>query len=157
MNLCADCAQQAGIEDTENQNANVLSALKLFARHASARQLKSATPGSIDPGLKSVRCQSCGLSGEEFSQTGLLGCPDCYRAFGHTLKKDFQTFHRHMRHRGRGLHPVDSAAFAQTMELAKLRELLERAVHLENYEKAAALRDRIFSLEHGVRTGENQQ
>lgn len=150
VNLCASCAQQAGIEESGNHKTNLISALKFFAAKVGANQSAPEDKKQLDPSLKNRHCLTCGLTGEELARTGLLGCPACYHAFNEKLKKDFQTFHRHMRHHGRGLSPVDSALFAQNMALAKLRESLNHAVQVENYEEAAELRDRLFSLEHGV-------
>ncbi|MDT8391336.1 MAG: UvrB/UvrC motif-containing protein [Lentisphaeria bacterium] len=155
VNLCPACAQQAGFEETAHHQANVLSALKLFARKAGANP-HVAVDQPLEPALKGRRCQMCGTTGENLARDGLLGCPACYQTFADKLKQDFQRFHRHMRHHGRGLTAVDSNLFARSLERAKLRETLNHAVQMEHYEEAAKIRDRLFSLEHGVEKGDER-
>jgi protein arginine kinase activator len=90
------------------------------------------------------RCPTCGMGYAEFARTSLLGCPDCYRAFGAQLKPLLRRVHGADRHRGRApaRHPG-----ARPHEIARLRAELQDAVAREDYERAAALRDRLRAME----------
>jgi len=91
-------------------------------------------------------CQSCGLSLAQFRQTGLLGCADCYDAFGEPLASIIEKEQAgHCGHIGkrpkRGGGGIDVARLRQHL----LRQL-EEAVAAEQYERAAKLRDQLLSL-----------
>ncbi len=96
---------------------------------------------SLDP----ETCRRCGWSFGNFRQTGLLGCPQCYRSFEVPLKDILRRVHGSNEHIGKVYERVD--LFVAEEEVDSLKEELEEAVELEDFEKAAALRDRIQNLE----------
>lgn len=91
-------------------------------------------------------CQTCGLTLPQFRQSGLLGCADCYDAFGEPLAAIIEKEQAgHCGHVGkrprRGGGGIDLARIRQ-----RLMRQLEEAVAAEQYERAAKLRDQLLSL-----------
>lgn len=91
-------------------------------------------------------CPACGLTYREFSRRGLLGCGECYDAFGQVLPPVLRRVHGNIRHEGKV--PAHLEAWqAARREMNRLRAKLEEAVSNERYEEAAQLRDELRSLE----------
>jgi len=82
---------------------------------------------------------------------GRLGCPDCYVAFTTQLRPLLRKAHGASAHCGRVPKELPSVR-EERRELRQLRADLDRAIRREEFEKAAALRDRIQKLEEGVRS-----
>ncbi len=91
-------------------------------------------------------CGECQISFLEFRNQGLLGCPDDYDAFRELLMPIIERAHDGAHHH-RGKTPHAAATSSPRSELRKLRKQLGEAVQAEDYERAAALRDRMKELE----------
>jgi len=94
-----------------------------------------------------VICSGCGLSYAEFEHTGRLGCAQCYRDFSAQLKPMLQKIHGRTQHAGRkpaAFVPDPQDAF--NARLMELRQKMEEAVAVENFEDAAKYRDELRSL-----------
>ena len=97
-------------------------------------------------------CDSCGMTWQEFRQKGLLGCEGDYSLFEKDLTPLIQRAHEGATHhvgkvpQRRGGTGVPAK---RGTDLAKLRKELARAVEVEDYEKAAKLRDQIRTAEGG--------
>ena len=94
------------------------------------------------PAPAELTCPACGLKYAAFRAAGRLGCPDDYDAFRPALEPLLDRIHRGTRHRGKAPRTA-----ARRAELSDLRGQLAAAVAAENYEDAAALRDRIRQKE----------
>jgi len=150
MHLCEDCArdqsqqmeQQFGLSD-------LLAGLTDFGKHVPEAQKEVA-----------LQCPSCGLSYEDFRKFGRFGCAECYTAFKPHLKTLLKKIHGSTTHLGKklaALEPVAAppspdgtpvavlAPVADTSE--SLRVKMHRAIDDEDFELAAALRDKIRELE----------
>lgn len=116
----------------------------------SSSQAKSGAPGgvAIEPVEEgeTVKCQTCGMSYEEFRKAARFGCHDCYAAFEPRLERLFKRVHGAAAHTGKGRSPKDRPAPTTTAELEQLEQQLQLAVATEDYEEAAQLRDRIGRL-----------
>lgn len=92
-------------------------------------------------------CETCGMSYEQFRKAGLLGCPDCYRAFDSSLEPLLERAHEGAnRHLGKVPTHAGIDELRQ-QRLLQLRRELEEAVAAEQYERAAALRDQLQQAE----------
>ena len=142
VNLCENCSKEKGVNDpTGFALADLLLGL-------GAAQEIEKNPGGI-------RCPVCGFSQADFKKTGRLGCSACYDAFAEGLSGMLKNMHRGLIHVGKV--PAKLAIVRRrTQELTKLEEGLARAIAQEHFEEAAALRDKIRSLEaeSAARTGE---
>ena len=92
-------------------------------------------------------CSGCGLSYEDFKETGRLGCAQCYQEFADELRPLLLRIHGRSQHAGR-IPPGEKENLDRIRHIAALRESLEKAVAAENFEKAAKLRDKIHALSH---------
>jgi len=99
------------------------------------------------PAEREVVCPNCGFTLAQFQKEGTLGCPGDYEVFEKMLRPLIEKAHD-----GKTTHigKVPSSAPLDTkeqMQLLNLRQRLEAAVHSEDYELAAKLRDEIKQAE----------
>ena len=95
-----------------------------------------------------TKCKSCGLSYDEFSNTGMLGCKDCYNSFSNRLDGILNRIHGSNRHLNlKNKNEVESSAKKEISEIENLKAKLKNCIAKEEYEKAAVLRDKIKKLE----------
>lgn len=115
------------------------------------------------------RCKTCGMSYEDFQKTGKLGCGDCYKLFGDKMKPVLKRLHGNLGHTGKipgrisGKLPgakaaafnekpavkesADTAEAADSLKVEHLKDMLNKCIQNEEYEKAAELRDKIREIE----------
>ena len=133
--LCAECAQKLGY-------GNLLTGLgrnfgSLLGGFFGEAELDAAD---------TMRCKCCGSSFDDIARSGKVGCAECYRTFYHRLIPLIQRIHGNTAHRGK----VPGGELPQTRpqsQLSLMRRELRDAIDSENFEHAAALRDRIRELE----------
>ncbi|NIA12368.1 MAG: hypothetical protein GWP10_22295, partial [Nitrospiraceae bacterium] len=91
-------------------------------------------------------CPSCGLTLKEFREKGKLGCANCYSTFGKEIRDILRKMYGKTQHFGKFPHQLRTYK-TFLIDVEKLKEELARAVKEEDYERAAALRDRIADLQ----------
>jgi protein arginine kinase activator len=102
-----------------------------------------------------VTCEQCGITWAEFRQHGLFGCERDYDLFEKELTPLLQRAHEGATHHtGKAPTRAGGASTAtrprkKTVDIAKLRKELQKAVEAEDYERAARLRDQIREAEEG--------
>jgi protein arginine kinase activator len=95
---------------------------------------------------KDLTCPRCRITYRKFRSTGKFGCAHDYVVFKKGLLNLLEKIHGKVEHRGKvPLRASDE--IAKQKELRSLRADLEKAVREEAYERAAQIRDRIYSLE----------
>ena len=144
LNLCESCAKQKGSEAEQHFGiADLLSALS----DVEAPQ-PAAAGGTVS--TKS-RCQRCGMTYEDFKKLGRLGCSECYAAFRTSLVPLLKRIHGANQHLGKAPTATAVKEFKATSklqeELEAAKQELLKAVKKEEFEEAAALRDKIKFLE----------
>lgn len=149
LHLCAACAAGKGI--TAEAGAKGLDLATLLMHLAAKKNAAAAPAKAAEADAEETKappaepaCPVCGLTAELFREHGRLGCPACYDAFRDMLSPLFRTLHRGLVHAGK--KPGSAAPWKQHLELFRLQGELDRAVAAEDYETAAALRDRIQAL-----------
>lgn len=95
---------------------------------------------------EAAKCASCGLTYEEFSKAGRLGCPACYQSFGRVLYSLIKRVQKGTQHTGKRPGKAPDGA-VNPADLRLLREQLRKAIEREEFEEAARVRDRIKQLE----------
>lgn len=97
-----------------------------------------------------VACEHCGITWAEFRQSGLFGCSGDYVVFEKDLTPLLQRAHEGATHHT-GKVPSRAGGTGvprkRAVDLTKLRKDLQRAVEVEDYERAAKLRDQIRQAE----------
>jgi protein arginine kinase activator len=157
---CQRCAKQVAYHVTEILGEGQIDELHLCEdcakKYLFQTQSKvgvssgSATSPELDPGdavgQGQRQCPECGLKFVEFRNGGRLGCPHDYDAFREDLVPLLESVHGEAKHVGKHPRHRPRPKTAHT-ELATLRKKLQAAVSNEKYEEAAALRDKIKTLE----------
>jgi protein arginine kinase activator len=155
---CQECGERAVIHITEITESAEPTSLHFCYRHAQDYLKESETPANATSATSSpdeqvepesaVECPVCGITFAKFRETGRLGCPNDYEVFRTELKPLLENIHGNLRHVGKVPKrlPVDTR---RQTELIKLRQEIQQAVAIEDYERAAQLRDQIDSLEKG--------
>lgn len=128
--LCSDCAAKLGLGETSSFMGFDSVLPKFF---------ETRTPQTVS------KCPTCGMSANEFSRGGKVGCESCYDHFKAMLAHPIQRFHgNNKKHIGKRPASLFGKAERKTKNL---REALEQAIATENFEEAAKLRDQIRALE----------
>ena len=104
---------------------------------------------SARPIADTLRCEGCGKTFREIVSSGKAGCPSCYVTFYDRLLPSVQRIHGKTGHVGKVPSALEESVSAEK-ELRQLRGQLNQAIAEQEYEKCAALRDRIRELEGGV-------
>lgn len=141
FHLCESCAKDKGMT------------LVPFASHFSAGDLLSSLV-EIPFGLQASEGQSepseacpCGMTLKAFKQTGFLGCPECYKTFKKPLEAVLRQIHGSAEHVGVTPAKVAKGGLTKAERIKRLKKDLTKAIELEHFEEAAALRDKLKGLE----------
>ncbi len=147
LHLCATCAEVRGVHGNpvpENfLRAGVLAQLGGEGSGGGASREGGGTSSQS-------ACPFCGLTLRGFKETGRLGCPHCWSTFEKQLRPLLNRVQGAVQHVGKVYLPPDPSASEREKRLEGLRRKLDRAVELEDFERAAELRDQIRSLRKAV-------
>ncbi len=94
-------------------------------------------------------CPYCGHSFQDFRKSGKLGCGADYQIFRERLEPLIFGMHGALEHGGKRPQRLGEAAKIGP-SIVRLRYDLQDAVEVEDYDRAALIRDRISSLEESV-------
>jgi len=151
LNLCKKCAEKKGIALT------VSDAFSEFISGMAGDQAQTEDDG--------LCCSRCGLTFKELRQGGRLGCGECYTTFEASLSALIKNIQKGPKHIGKsppGFKKEVSPKIVPTpreeesskkkemdkeVSIEELRAKIKVAIAVEEYEKAAHLRDWIKDLE----------
>ena len=91
-------------------------------------------------------CPQCGRTLEQLCRTGRAGCSACYLAFSDTMDALFLRMDGKKQHEQAVVSQESEEPAVENSALDALRRQLQEAVSVENYERAAELRDEIRAL-----------
>lgn len=142
VHLCAEHAREAGyVLPDPNQMPKLVGQLMAAAASTISKSRKArAMPA----------CGTCRLTFHQFKQSGLLGCGDCYKAFGDALAALIERTQNAAVHHVGKLPRRCGVALDLGPQRERLTRELEEAVKAEQYERAAKLRDRLRALERSA-------
>jgi protein arginine kinase activator len=138
--LCEGCAAQKGIDvHAEPMDlSGVMASLK--------EQLGHLKEELEDPGAPTATaCPACGMTRTEILKKGRLGCDRCYEVFASEMLPVVLSLQHSDQHLGK-VPRRSSFRMKYSVEHARLRRELDKAVAGENYELAARLRDQLKAL-----------
>lgn len=98
---------------------------------------------------KEILCPYCATSLKSASESGRVGCPECYAAFSDYLFPETLPYEQAL---GARMPSSYRSALDRTRSITDLRNRIKTAIECENYELAAELRDKIRKLESSQRT-----
>jgi protein arginine kinase activator len=137
IHLCEQCAMQKNLFSLSTSfSVNDLLAGLLNSGGAA---LKKADM------VNDIKCDVCGLSYSKFKETGRFGCGNCYKVFGERLNPLFKKVHGNTNHTGK-IPNRAGGRIKELREIEKLKRQLDEAIGNEEYEKAAAIRDKIREI-----------
>ncbi len=143
IHYCQKCAEA---QTNLKPNMSDLEIVEEIFKEVAAKVADTGTPiGSIKEGMI---CPSCGMKMTQFYKTAKLGCPECYNAFKNGregIRSILRKIHGNNHHVGKTPN-VPTDIVEREKRIRELDAELAAAVKLENYEKAAELRDQIKKL-----------
>lgn len=95
-----------------------------------------------------VQCNRCGMTIEEFNNTGRIGCSKCYEVFYEPMQALLTRIQGNTRHHGK-VPKKFQVQHTAAAEIEKLKQELQECIRTEAYERAAQIRDIIRNLENG--------
>ena len=99
------------------------------------------------PGSDGMTCALCGMNWSQFKQGGLMGCPHDYEYFqGKLLPLLKRAQEGATEHAGKVPLRAKTVESDRQVVTLRLRRALQKALHAEHYEQAAALRDKLRQL-----------
>ena len=147
--LCAHCAE--GVAEQTEGLALVLavpSVLRGLSKKSSGAQEEAAGPASAD--REESFCGVCGTTLSDLKESGMVGCPDCYRVFAEYLETTVRREAEPVEHLGKvPVRGPESDSLRH--EMMRLERMLRELVSHERFEEAAGVRDRLAEL--GQRLG----
>ena len=139
--LCEACAAQKGI-DVHADPVDLGGMMeKLKDQLAHLKEDLEVPRAASGPTV----CPSCGMTRTEILKKGRLGCDRCYDVFAAEMLPVVVSLQHGDQHLGK-VPKRFSTRLKNSVEAARLRRDLDKAVAGENYELAATLRDQIKAL-----------
>lgn len=92
------------------------------------------------------KCDQCGMTAEEFNNTGKMGCSRCYEVFFEPMQDLLTRVHGNTSHRGKVPKKFQHEQSAEE-QVELLKKELQECIQTEAYERAAQIRDRIRYLQ----------
>jgi protein arginine kinase activator len=152
LHLCEECAKQKSMQMEQQFGlSDLLAGLVDFGKQGEGEALTK------------LKCPNCNLSYDDFKKIGRLGCSSCYSTFIRYLLPLLKRIHGMTVHTGKvpqvvtvGVANIETpkAGAPKRVEqarpkndLADLKNKLQEAIRVENFEEAARLRDKIRELE----------
>lgn len=136
IHLCENCAQEKGTDFKTHFNfGDLLAGLSDFEKAEA-----TGKPEAV------LRCSECGLSFEEFTKSGRLGCSHCYVSLSKLLLPLVKRVQRSIHHVGKKPSKI-SMDVRSAHDLRLLQERLRKCIQSEEFEEAAQLRDEIKQVQ----------
>lgn len=143
LNLCEDCAKKQGLGGEDSDITEFLFSLEV--------PKTKKEPEAIE-----IKCEACGFSQSQLKKIGRLGCPECYTTFGEVLEGIIKSMHKGTRHVGK-VPRAQQSGKTMAEKIKRLQEELDKAVAVEDFERAAVLRDEIKRIRAKITEGESQE
>jgi protein arginine kinase activator len=140
--LCPDCAQS--IAEQTDGLALVLAVPSVFRRLTQGADEIVAPETPVSQGEDKF-CGVCGTTLTDFRESGLVGCPNCYRLFADELRIGLESEAQPVEHLGKMPRRGPENDSVRN-EMMRLERMLSELVACERFEEAAGVRDRLAEL-----------
>ncbi len=157
MPLCQICKQrEATVYFTQIVNGQKTD--MFVCRHCAGADVVKIDLNSLITGLLGLnnedekiaptvtKCDRCGMTIEEFNNTGRMGCSQCYEVFFEPMQSLLTRIHGNTSHRGKVPKKYELQQTAE-VQIAQLKQELQECIRTEAYERAAQIRDQIKYLD----------
>lgn len=148
MHLCDKCAKKLGIGGLDFNLEMPIDFSGFFGDLLNEYNENAFMPTIAMP--KTLTCDKCGLSFDEFVENGKFGCDNCYSVFEDRIDPILKRLHGSNRYVGRNVKENQENNITQKDEQSKINSLkkeLKQKIKEEKYEEAAKLRDEIKKIE----------
>lgn len=167
MSLCNNCAEELGLE---NIGFDMPIDFSSFLGDMFEDEHTSFIPDLIN--LKSLTCDKCNMTYDDFTEVGKFGCEDCYESFENKIEQLIKSIQGSNRHVGRldkktiesnksninkkesnietekrSIDKVQKNENDIESKIEKLQKKLKKEIKEERYEDAAKTRDEIKKLQ----------
>lgn len=164
MHLCEECSEKLGIG---NMDFKMPISFSSFLGDFFDEFENNTLLPELDP-IKQLTCDSCGMTFEDFMNTGKLGCSNCYDTFESKIDPILKNIHGATKHVGRlgkigpstnlkeekytenntieSPNNNETEASKTISEEERLNLELQKAIKEERYEDAARIRDEIKNI-----------
>lgn len=150
---CNVCSEEIGYSKETTEATQSMSIAQIFSSWFGVPDWSTDAPLSTNSSQSASQCQSCNMTYEQFLQQGKFNCPHCYDAFSEQLPQIFKRIHngatKHIGKVPSGL----KESYQLKKEIENLRQKMKEAIQEENFEDAAILRDKIYSLQAKLQQG----
>lgn len=156
--LCYNCNKKPATHFTGENTGGLCD--ECFERLGAALEFAGGSPDLFPAPAEGPRvCPVCGISFEEYTRTGLVGCAACYGAFSKELMPVIRGIHGKTTHEGK--RPLgDGKLFELLEEQKRLRAELESAIKEKRKQDADRLnrdiRDISRMIGRGMGGGDDQ-
>lgn len=149
IHLCPECAAQLGYNSIFStfEDFSPFGAMDMGVQNFLGSLFSQELPSRSGP--EEHKCSFCGTTFEEFAQSAMAGCANCYKEFLDDMLPYIQRIHGRTRHVGK-IPATAGRELKLQRELTGLKKQLSDAVEAQEYEKAAKFRDQIKELEKKV-------
>lgn len=144
LNICTGCADKMG-EFNIVPDMDIVSPFS-FQNIVSGLMDYVNINTSKNKGLD-LTCKNCGLTYRQFKEKGLLGCSECYTSFQETLLPVIKGVQGNIEHNGK-IPKISGEKIRKKRDILNLKEELQKSIVLEEYERAAEIRDKIREIEN---------
>lgn len=149
--LCAECAKASGLLfDNSSVSSGFMSDKNGFGDNFTKIPFSSLFGGNyyMKPQSTVLRvCPGCGMTENEFRNSGKLGCERCYSVFSDLVEVLLKKMHLSTEYKGK-IPSGRNEALSAKRKIEKLKDDMQRAVENQEYEQAAKIRDMIKALEN---------
>lgn len=157
LHLCSECAEKLGLDEMDfSMPIDFSSFFGEFLEDNNTDVFQEYFP-------KQEQCHQCGMTFDEFANTGKFGCANCYQVFQNQLQQLLKNIQGSDTHVGRKAmvntkqekeekqkqvkEKKTEEVEETTDKIEELKQELKQAIQIENYEKAAEIRDEIKQWE----------
>ncbi|GAA0177973.1 UvrB/UvrC motif-containing protein [Clostridium sediminicola] len=144
LNICAVCADKMG-ELNIVPDMDIISPFSF--QNIVSGLMDYVNTNTLKNKGKDLTCKNCGLTYREFKEKGLLGCSECYNSFNQMLSSVIKGVQGNIEHYGK-IPKISGGEILKKRKLLNLKEQLQKAIVLEEYERAAEIRDKIREIEN---------
>ncbi|MGI6622806.1 MAG: DNA helicase UvrBC [Clostridiaceae bacterium] len=130
MYVCRQCAGQEGLKIDLNSLLTGLLAIQ---------------NAEIEEG-RELSCDRCGMTIDEFNNTGRMGCSKCYEVFFEPMQVLLNRIQGNTHHCGKNPNKAGSRQ-TNELQIVQLKQELADCIRNEAYERAAEIRDKIKALQ----------
>lgn len=139
--LCADCAHEMGLDNVfDSAMPDMFGGL-----------IKSIFGTALPARSQATRCDVCGSTYGDITNTGKVGCAHCYEIFLSQILPSVKRIHGNTVHCGKQPcvqeKTTENTAQSHMNEVEKLKAELAKSIEEQNFERAAELRDMIKERE----------